>query len=138
MCPKSTVNASHQIPKWPMSKTVKSPGNVSTTVFLSYLLSGTSLPFSSGTRIPCGDGFGPLPTQNFASVRTCMFNFSKYEARDIQRCKLTIKWVVNENISWKPFNVCCYIIKSANAIHLYVDYKTSIILRLVGHSIPKS
>lgn len=68
ICPKSTVNASHQMPKCPISKTVKSPGSVKTTVFLSYRRSGTSLPFSSGTRIPRGEGFEPLPTQNLASV----------------------------------------------------------------------
>lgn len=51
-----------------MSKIVKSPGKVRTTVFLSYLRSGFSFPFSSGTRIPCGEGLGPLPTQNLASV----------------------------------------------------------------------
>lgn len=68
ICPKSTVNASHHIPKCPTSKTVKSPGKVRTTVFRSYLRKGTSFPFSSGTLIPCGDGFGPRPIQNLASV----------------------------------------------------------------------
>lgn len=67
-CPKSTVNASHQMPKCPIWKTVKSPGNVKTIVFLSYRRSGVSLPFSSGIRIPFDDGFGPWPTQNFASI----------------------------------------------------------------------
>lgn len=65
--PKSTVNASHHTPKWPISKTVKSPGNVRTIVFLSYLINGVSLPFSSGILMPFGDGFNPRPTQNFAS-----------------------------------------------------------------------
>lgn len=65
--PKSTVNASHQTPKWPISNTVKSPGNVRTIVFLSYLINGVSLPFSSGILIPFGDGLVPRPTQNLAS-----------------------------------------------------------------------
>lgn len=52
---------------------VRTPGNVSTMVFLSYFLSGTSLPFSSGMRMPCGDGFSPRPTQNFASATTQYF-----------------------------------------------------------------
>lgn len=57
------------MPKCPISNTVKSPGNVKTTVLRSYRLNGTSFPFSSGTLIPCGDGFGPRPTQNLASIR---------------------------------------------------------------------
>lgn len=44
------------------------PGKVSTMVFLSYFLSGVSLPFSSGMRMPWGDGFSPRPTQNLASA----------------------------------------------------------------------
>lgn len=68
MCPKSTVNASHHIPKWPMSKMVRSPGKVNTTVFLSYFRKGVSLPFSSGILMPCGDGLDPEPAQNLASV----------------------------------------------------------------------
>lgn len=67
-CPKSTVNASHQMPKWPISKTVRSPGSVSTMVFFSYRLNGFSRPFSSGMRRPFGDGRCPYPTQNFASA----------------------------------------------------------------------
>lgn len=65
--PKSTVNASHHTPKWPMSKTVKSFGNVRTMVFLSYLINGDSRPFSSGILMPFGVGFVPRPTQNLAS-----------------------------------------------------------------------
>lgn len=67
--PKSTVNASHQMPKWPISNTVRSPGNVSTMVLRSYLRKGTSFPFSSATRMPCGVGFSPAPTQNLASEK---------------------------------------------------------------------
>ena len=67
--PKSTVNASHQTPKWPIWWIVRSPGNVSTMALRSYRRSGCSFPFSSGTRIPCGDGVGPAPTQNFASAK---------------------------------------------------------------------
>lgn len=58
---------SHQTPKWPISKTVSSPGSVKTIVFLSYRLRGDSFPFSSDILIPFGDGFCPRPTQNFAS-----------------------------------------------------------------------
>lgn len=65
--PKSTVKASHQTPKWPMSNIVRSPGNVSTMVLWSYRRKGTSFPFSSATLIPCGVGFSPAPTQNLAS-----------------------------------------------------------------------
>lgn len=49
---------------------IRTPGRVSTMVFLSYFLSGASLPFSSGMRMPCGEGLSPRPTQNFASVMT--------------------------------------------------------------------
>lgn len=76
MWPKSTVKASHQTPKWPMSKTVRSPGSVRTIVLRSYRRSGTSFPFSSGTLIPCGLGLFPRPTQNFASVRNAKFSHS--------------------------------------------------------------
>lgn len=65
---KSTANASHHTPKWPMSKTVTSLGRVRTMVLRSYRRRGTILPFSSGMRMPCGDGFGPRPVQNLASV----------------------------------------------------------------------
>lgn len=68
-CPKSTVNASHQTPKWPISKMVRSPGSVKTIVFLSYLINGVSFPFSSGILIPFGVGLLPGPTQNFASIQ---------------------------------------------------------------------
>jgi len=66
--PKSTVKASHQTPKWPMSKTVISPGRVSTIVLRSYRRRGFVFPFSSGILIPWGVGLLPWPTQNFASV----------------------------------------------------------------------
>lgn len=66
--PKSTVNASHHTLKWPMSNTVRSPGNVSTMVLWSYRRKGVSLPFSSATRTPCGVGLSPMPTQNLASA----------------------------------------------------------------------
>lgn len=65
--PKSTVKASHHIPKWPMSNMVRSPGNVSTMVLRSYRRKGTSFPFSSATLMPCGVGLSPAPTQNLAS-----------------------------------------------------------------------
>lgn len=65
--PKSTVNASHHIPKWPMSNMVRSPGNVRTMVLRSYRRKGTSFPFSSATLMPCGVGLSPAPTQNLAS-----------------------------------------------------------------------
>lgn len=80
-CPKSTVNASHQMPKCPISKTVKSPGKVKTTVLRSYRLKGTSFPFSSGTLMPCGDGLEPRPTQNLASAY-----FEKYYKNFVKDC----------------------------------------------------
>lgn len=65
--PKSTVKASHHIPKWPMSNMVRSPGKVSTMVLRSYRRKGISFPFSSATLMPCGVGLSPAPTQNLAS-----------------------------------------------------------------------
>lgn len=65
--PKSTVKASHHIPKWPISNMVRSPGNVSTMVLRSYRRKGPSFPFSSATLMPCGVGLSPAPTQNLAS-----------------------------------------------------------------------
>lgn len=126
--PKSTVNASHHTPKWPISNTVKSPGNVSTTVFLSYLTNGDSRPFSSGIRTPFDDGFGPRPTQNLASVNddwlehnefhVCLFIFCKLycslsilnnnqSTNDVQRKRVTYikchfrKWRNNVNFNGK-------------------------------------
>lgn len=112
MWPKSTVKASHQIPKCPMSKTVRSPGNVRTSVFLSYLRSGVSLPFSSATRRPWGDGLGPLPTQNLASgIGRSHWNFesmAKMKNHDFVYDRLLSKtWIkinINEVVPYQGCN----------------------------------
>ena len=125
-CPKSTVKAvdekrdlinvnvtnmvdwnspSHQTPKWPISKTVSSPGRVKTIVFLSYRRSGVSLPFSSEILIPLGDGFWPRPTQNFASEKVKAIKLKKRSTTaKISEHEWSWKSLMTLGSEWKKSN----------------------------------